>query len=303
MSERVELVMSSEEIQERLRRDRNRRRRKGILFHVTVIAFGFLMIYPLLWLAGSSLKGPQELFTNMGAIIPRSGIVIDNYIRGWRGFGGVTFTTFYRNSVIYAGIGTLAAVFTSAVISFGFARISFPLRGFWFTCMLMTLMLPVQIQIIPQYIFFSQLGMVNTFWPLLLPRFLGQAGQAFFIFMMVQFIRGIPLQLDEAAEIDGASKFSTFYRVVLPLIKPAMVTAGIFSFYWTWGDFLTPLIYLNAPRLYTVSVALRAFADPSGTTDWGAIYAMSFLSLVPVLVVFVISQKQIVEGISTTGLK
>jgi multiple sugar transport system permease protein len=136
--------------------------------------------------------------------------------------------------------------------------------------------------------------------PLLVPRLFGQA---FFIFMFVQFIRGIPLDLDEAAEIDGCGKFRIFAEILLPLLKPAMFTASIFSFYWTWNDFLTPLIYLNAPKLYTVSVALRSFSDPAGITNWGAIYAMSFLSLVPVFVLFVAFQKYLTQGISTTGLK
>ncbi len=302
MSSTIDTILVREDVQNRLRAKRRKDIRKSVVFHGLVILFGFVMLYPFLWLVGSSFKPAHEIFVNVGAILP-SAPTLENFINGWRGFGGITFATFYQNSLIYAGFGTLLTVMSAAVVAYGFARIQFPLRGFWFSCMLMTLMMPVQIQIIPQYIFFSQLGMVNTFWPLLLPRFLGQAGGAFFIFMIVQFIRSIPVQLDEAAEIDGANRVTFFFKVMLPLIKPALVTAGIFSFQWTWGDFLTPLIYLNSPRLYTVSVAIRAFSDPAGVTDWGAVYAMSFLSLVPVLVIFGMYQKQIVEGISTTGLK
>ena len=166
--------------------------------------------------------------------------------------------------------------------------------------MLLTLMLPRQVLLIPQYIMFSKLGWVNTFAPLLVPRF---GGHPFFIFLMVQFIRGIPKELDQAAEIDGCGRFSTFFRIILPLIQPALITAGIFSFYWTWSDFMTPLIYLNNPRLYTISLALRTYSDPQGGTNWGAIFAMSALSLVPVFVIFVLCQKYIIEGISTSGLK
>ena len=274
----------------------------AIVFHTLVVAFGFVMLYPLLWLAGSSFKPSTEIWTNVSRLLPENP-TLEHYINGWRGFGGVTFTTFYRNSIIYAGLGSLGSVLSSAVVAFGFARLRFPGRNFWFACMLATLMMPVQIQIIPQYILFSQLGWINSFVPLLLPRFLGQAGQAFFIFMIVQFIRGIPVELDEAASIDGMGRFGIFGKVIMPLVVPALMTSAIFSFYWTWADFLTPLIYLNNPRLYTISVALRAFADPSGTTDWGAIFAMSFLSLVPVLAVFATFQRYIVEGISTSGLK
>jgi multiple sugar transport system permease protein len=120
---------------------------------------------------------------------------------------------------------------------------------------------------------------------------------------MVQFMRGIPKELDDAAEIDGCSKAGIFFRIMLPLIQPALITSAIFSFYWTWSDFLRPLIYLNNPKLYTLSMALRTFADPSGQTDWGAIFAMSSLSLVPVFIIFILFQKYIVEGISTSGLK
>ena len=274
----------------------------SLAFHLFVAGFGLVMIYPILWLAASSFKGETEIWRTVSSLIPRE-FTLKHYSNGWKGFGGVTFTTFYKNSLIYAGFGTLGAVATSAFVAFGFARIPFPGKQFWFTGMLITLMLPVQIQVIPQYILFTQLGWVNTFYPLLLPRFLGQAGQAFFIFMMVQFIRAIPFELDEAAVMDGVGRLGIFLKIILPLIKPALVTCGIFSFYWTWADFLTPLIYLNSPELYTVSVALRTFADPSGSTDWGAIFAMSFLSLVPVLIVFFLFQRHIVEGISTTGMK
>jgi len=166
--------------------------------------------------------------------------------------------------------------------------------------MLLTMMLPNQVTLIPQYILFSELGWINTFYPLLLPRL---GGAPFFIFMIVQFIRGIPIDLDEAAMIDGCGKSGIFFRIILPQLKPALITSAIFSFYWTWDDFMTPLIYLTKPNLYTVSVALRAFADPSGSTDWGAIFAMNTLSLVPVFAIFIFFQRYLVEGIATSGLK
>jgi multiple sugar transport system permease protein len=285
-----------------IQQKRRRARLHRTLFHVIVVVGGLIMIYPLLWLLASSLKPNDQIWNTVTSLIPVHA-TLQHYFDGWSGFGGVTFTTFYINTFIYAGFGTILAIVTSTVVAFGFARIRFPGSHIWFGIMLLTLMLPVQIQIIPQYIIFSQLNLVNSFVPLLLPRFLGQAGQAFFIFMIVQFIRGVPIELDEAAEIDGAGKFGIFTRVVLPLIKPPIITSAIFSFYWTWGDFLTPLVYLNSPQLYTISLALRSFADPSGLTDWGAIFAMSFLSLLPVIIVFIAFQRYIVQGVSTSGLK
>jgi multiple sugar transport system permease protein len=272
---------------------------RTFVYHLVVAAFGFVMIYPILWLFASSLKSSDEIWTNASSLIPQE-ITFRNYLVGWAGFGGVTFATFFTNSFLYAGVVTVASVFSSAIVAYGFARIQFAGRSFWFTCMMITLMLPVQVQIIPQYIVFSQLDWVNTFKPLLIPHFFGRA---FFIFLMMQFIRGIPAELDEAAEIDGCSKVGIFFKIILPLIQPALITSAIFAFYWTWEDFLTPVIYLNEPKLYTVSLALRSFADPSAATDWGAIFAMSSLSLAPVFLVFVLFQKYLIEGISTTGLK
>jgi multiple sugar transport system permease protein len=278
---------------------RRRRFLSTTVYHLLVGGGALLMLYPILWLVSNSFRSTAEIWADVAGFLPKQ-FSLDNYSRGWGGFGGITFTTFYKNSLIYSGIGTIAAVLSSAVVAYGFARIRFVGRDFWFSFMLLTLMLPQQVVIIPQYVFFSKVHLINSFYPLLLPRF---GGQAFFIFLIMQFIRGIPDDLDEAAEIDGCSKAGIFYRIILPLVQPALITAAIFSFYWTWEDFLAPLVYLGAPKLYTISLALRTFADPSVGTDLGGIYAMSALSLVPVFVLFISFQKYLVEGISTTGLK
>lgn len=269
-----------------------------LLYHIPVILCCFVMIYPILWMVASSLKGPSEIWSNVTSLIPVSPS-LKNYITGWAGFGGVSFATFFTNSLYYAVLGTLATVLSSAVVAYGFARIKFPGRNLWFTCMLLTLMLPAQVLIIPQYIMFNQFGWVDSYNPLIIPRL---CGGAFFIFMIMQFIRGIPRELDEAAEMDGCSTVGIFFRIIVPLIQPAVITAAIFSFYWTWEDFMGPLIYLNSPKNYTVSLALRNFSDPSTASDWGAIFAMSSLSLVPVILVFILFQRYIVRGISMTGM-
>jgi multiple sugar transport system permease protein len=271
---------------------------RTVVYHAAVIAFGFLMLYPLLWMVASSFKASDEIFGNVTSLIPRR-FTLDNYVQGWAGFGGIPFSTFFRNSLFYSVVGTILVVSSSAITAYGFARLRFVGQRFWFTMMLLTLMLPIQVQVIPEYILFSKLGFLNTFWPLLLPRI---GGQAFFIFMIMQFIRGIPRELDDAAAIDGCGEFGVFWRIIVPLISPALMTAAIFSFYFTWGDFLYPLIYLNDPRLYTISVALRTFADPSTVSNWGAIFAMATLALVPVFAVFIFFQRFLVEGISTAGL-
>ncbi len=274
------------------------RTRNELLYQLFMLALGLVMIYPILWMVASSFKPNGEIFGN-ASIIPGK-LMLDNYVRGWRFVGRITFTTFYGNSLFYVSLATIGTVFSSAVVAFGFARIRFRGRNFWFVCMFITLILPYQIIMIPQFIIFQKLHWVNTFAPLVVPMFLGQP---FFIFLMVQFIRGIPAELDESAYLDGCGMFRIFTRIMFPLITPALITTTIFSFYWRWDDFLGPLLYLNKPALYTVSLALRMFSDPMTSTDWGAIFAMGTLSLVPILVVFVAFQKHLVEGISTTGLK
>jgi multiple sugar transport system permease protein len=272
--------------------------RNEILFQVFLFALGFLMVYPVLWMVASSFKPNTEIFGS-ASLIP-SRLAFDNYLRGWRFVGSLTFTTFFANSLFYVTLATIGTVFSSAVVAFGFARVRFRGRNLWFVCMFITLILPYQVIMIPQFIIFQKLHWVNTFAPLVVPMFLGQP---FFIFLMVQFIRGIPVELDEAAWIDGCRTFGIFARIIFPLITPAVITTTIFSFYWRWDDFLGPLLYLNKPRLFTVSLALRMFADPHTSTDWGAVFAMGTLSLLPILAVFVAFQKYLVQGISTTGLK
>lgn len=270
-----------------------------ILYHLITFLLGVAMIYPVLWMLGSSFKENADIFTTMGTLIPPK-FTVENYVEGWKGFGNVTFAIFFKNSFIIAGVGTIATVFSSALVAYGFARIPFQGRNLWFTIMMITLMLPFQVQIIPQYIMFNRLNWINTFYPLIIPKFFGGA---FFIFLIMQFIRGLPLELDESAEIDGAGRLGTFWWIILPLIRPAMITSGLFSFYWTWDDFLGPLLYLNQATLYTVSLALKSFADPTAVTNWGAVFAMSVLSLLPVLFIFIFFQKYLTEGIATTGMK
>jgi multiple sugar transport system permease protein len=256
------------------------------------------MFYPLLWMMFGSFKPSSEIFGTV-SLIPKQ-FTLQNFIRGWRFNGSTTFTTFYINSFIVTGFSTLGAVLSSALVAYGFSRIHFRGNKFWYGCMFLTLMLPYQVVMVPQFILFFKLGWVNTFLPIIVPQF---GGQAFFIFLMVQFFRGIPMELDQSAMIDGCGKFAIFTRILFPLIKPALITSAIFSFYWRWEDFLGPLLYLNRPRNFTVSLAMRMFADPSTTTDWGAIFAMGTLSLLPSLIIFFIFQKYIVEGIATSGIK
>jgi multiple sugar transport system permease protein len=271
--------------------------RDEVVFHFVVLFIGFFMLYPLLWMIMGSFKPTAEIFGTV-TLIPKT-FTLDNFVRGWRYNNSTSFTTFYKNSFIITGLSTVGAVLMSSLVAFGFSRVRFRGSAFWYSCMFLTLMLPYQVVMVPQFILFHKLGWVNTFLPLIVPQW---GGQAFFIFMMVQFFRGIPMELDESAMIDGCNKFTIYSRILFPLIKPALITSTIFSFYWRWDDFLGPLLYLNRTQNFTVSLAIRMFADPS-QTDWGAIFAMGTLSLLPSFIIFFIFQKYVVEGIATTGLK
>jgi len=272
---------------------------KKTTFHVLVSAFAVLMLYPVVWLTVSSFKLSADIFVTAGSLVPKP-FTVENYFIGWKGVGGHTFGTFIKNSLIIVALSTIGAVFSSALIAFGFARTNFFGKSLWFTLMMLTLMLPFEVVIIPQYIVFAELGWINSFKPIVVPQYFGIP---FFIFLLVQFIRTVPHELDEAATIDGCGKFGLFFRIILPLIVPAMATATIFSFYWRWEDLLGPVLYLNKPSMYPVSMALKLFLDAETMSNWGAMFAMSVVSLAPVLIVFFTFQKYIVEGISTTGLK
>lgn len=270
-----------------------------VLYHAFVISLGFLMVYPVLWMISGSFKTNYEILNESLKLIPNQ-LMLDNFARGWAGFGRLTFARFFRNSLVITTLTTLGVTLSSSLVAYAFARIRFPGRRFWFVCMMSTLMLPAQVVMIPQYIIFRNLGLINTYVPLILPAWFSQA---FFVFMMMQFIRGLPKELDEAAIIDGCSRYSVFTRIILPLIKPALVTTVVISFYWTWDDFFGPLIYLSRPALYPVSLAIKLFADSTSTTDYGPMFAMSTLSLVPVFLIFLFFNRQLIQGISTTGFK
>ena len=270
-----------------------------LMYHVFILLFGFIMVYPVLWMISGSLKDNVEILTGPLSLVPPNWRWV-NYHTGWKGFGGVGFQTFFKNSFLITSIATIATVFSSACIAYSFSRLKYKGRKMWFTFMIMSLLLPGQILLIPQYIIYHRLGFVPSVVPLILPHFLGQA---FFIFQMMQFMSGIPRELDEAAFVDGCSKYSIFKNIIFPLLKPVIVTTIIIQFYWKWDDFQGPLVYLSKPQSYTVSIALKLFADSSSRTDYGAMFAMSTLSLIPVLLIFVFFNKYLTEGISTSGLK
>lgn len=278
---------------------RARRRVIRILWAVLLIALTAIILYPLLWLFLSTFKPSSEFGQNPG-LIPENP-TFDNYIKVVDGIAGVPLVRFFGNSLFIAVMAVIGTLISSALAAYAFARIRFRFAGIFFAAMIGTLLLPFHVIIIPQYIIFQRLDLVDTYWPLLIGKFL--ATEAFFVFLIVQFIRGIPREMDEAARIDGAGHGRIFVSIILPLIKPALITSAIFAFIWTWNDFLGPLLYVNSPEKYPLPVALRLYNDTTSTSDYGATVAVSFLALVPILLFFIVFQRFLVDGVATQGLK
>ncbi|OMF59048.1 MULTISPECIES: carbohydrate ABC transporter permease [Paenibacillus] len=267
--------------------------------HVLILLVGLAMLYPVLWLLSSSFKPNQAIFTDTG--LWSHSFTFDNYKNGWKGFQGVSFSRFFGNSALISILCVLGNIVTCSLAAYAFARLDFKLKKIWFALMLVTIMLPYHVTLVPQYIIFSKLGWINTFAPLILPKWL--AHDSFFILLMVQFIRGIPRELDESATIDGCGQGKLYLRIILPLLTPALISTAIFTFIWTWDDFFSQMIYISDIKLFTVQLGIRALYDPSGSSDWGALLAISVLSLLPITLIFLMFQRYFLEGIATTGLK
>ena len=281
------------------RQHRTRERVKGIGFHALVLAIVVVILYPAVWMLSSSFKPSSDIVGNV-SLIPDAA-TFANFAKALDGIGGVSFWTFFTNSLILAVGSVVGITLSCSVSAYAFARIDFPGRNAFFALMIGTLLLPFHVVIIPQYIVFSRLNLVDTYVPLLIGKFL--AAEAFFVFLMVQFMRNLPRELDEAARIDGAGHVRIFTSIMLPLMKPALVTSSIFAFIWSWNDFFGPLLYLKDPDLATMPLALRLYVDQTTTSDYGAQMAMAVLALVPVLLFFLVFQRYLVEGVATQGLK
>jgi multiple sugar transport system permease protein len=271
---------------------------RPVLIHIALAGSALVMLYPVIWMVVSSLRPGNEIFRDPGILV--KDLKIENYRAGWNALTE-PFTRYLLNSAVVVLGSILGNLVSCSMAAYAFARLEFSGKKFWFAIMLLTIMLPIHVVIVPQYILFSHLGWINTFLPLIVPKLL--ATDAFFVFLMVQFIRGIPRELDEAARIDGCGRGSIFLRVILPLMVPALATTTIFTFIWTWNDFFSQLIYLTDPHMYTVPVALRGFIDSTSSSSWGSMFAMSVVSLVPVFLAFLFGQRFLIKGIATTGIK
>lgn len=268
-----------------------------LLTHAILLLFSAVMFYPVIWWIGASFKTNVEL--SLPTLFP-STFQWSNYSDGWVALPKYTFTYFYINSLKLTIATTVLTVISSSLVAFGFGRLNFPLKKMWFSLLLLTIMLPSQVTLIPQYAMFHKFNWVNTYLPFIVPSAMGGA---FFIFLLIQFIRGLPGELDESAKIDGCTWFGIYWRIIMPLMKPALITVMIFSFLWHWEDYFGPLIYLNTVDKFTVPLALRMFIDTQAAVSWGQVLAMSLLSIIPQVLLFFAAQRYFVEGIATSGLK
>jgi len=273
-------------------------RARTLLIHGALLCATFLMLYPLLWMVASSFKPESIIFSDLSIWPPAFDVA--NYVQGWTalqdGFG-----VFFTNSTLVAVLVVIGNTLSCSITAYAFARLKFRGQRFWFVLMLGTLMLPYHVTLIPQYVLFQRIGWIDTFLPLVVPKFL--AADAFFIFLMVQFFRSIPRELDEAAVLDGCGPWRIYWKIMLPLSLPVLATTAIFSFLWTWNDFLGPLVYLNDSSLYTVPLALRSFIDATGTSAWGQLFSMSVLALLPMFLFFLFFQRLIIESVTHSGIK
>ena len=270
-----------------------------IISYVILIVLAYVMIYPLLWMVGASFKSNAEIFSTVG-LLPKEP-VFGAFKAGWEGTGRYGFSTYLINSFELVLPTVLFTVISGVLIGYGFARFDFPLKKFWFAIMLSTLMLPSTVIIIPRYISFKQLGWLDSYMPFWIPALLGCT--TFFNYMFIQFFRGLPLELDESAKLDGCNSFRILIQILLPLCKSAIFSAIVFQFVWIWNDFLNTLIYVSSVVKYPVSLGLRMSMDIATEFDWNQIMAMSLISILPPVIIFFAAQKYFVEGIATTGMK
>ncbi len=263
---------------------------------ILLFLFAFMMIMPFIWLLSSSLKTQIDIFQYPPQWIPNP-VMWQNYSDA---LTYKPFLLYFRNSLIIAGLNVIAVVFTSSFCAYGFARIRFKGRNFWFGIVIGTLFLPSVIVLVPQFIMFTRLGWVNTFLPLTVPLFFG--GGAFNVFLLRQFFQTIPEELADAARIDGCGEFGIYWRIMMPLARPALITVAIFTFLNAWNDLLGPLLYLRSPDLYTVAVGLATFRGTL-STRWDLQMAASTAVILPVVILFFLAQRYFIRGIVLTGLK
>lgn len=271
-----------------------------IFLYLFLICIAFIMVFPLIWMLGSSFKSNTEIFSS-SSLLPKTWNGFGAYVEGWKGVGRVTYNTFFSNSFMLVIPTVVLTVISSALTAYAFARFKFKFKKLLFAFVIGSILLPTEVLIVPQYIMFNKFKWLDSYLPFFVPA--GLATYSFFVFMLLQFIRGIPREIDEAAYIDGCSPSRIFLRIILPLSKPALFSAAVFQFVWRWNDFFNPLIYITSVSKFPVSLGLRMAVDVGEMVNWNQNMAMGILSLIPPIIVYIFALKYFVEGIATSGLK
>jgi multiple sugar transport system permease protein len=277
-----------------------RRRRPGYLAetalrYAVLVGISALYLFPFVVVLATSFKPADEIFS----LPPRLGSdrwTLDNYRAA---IEAMPFGRYLFNTALISSVTVVGQLLSSSIVAYSLAKIRWRGRDGLLLLIVATMMLPPQVTMIPVYIGWSKIGLTGTYWPLLIPQFFGSA---FFIFMLRQFFRGIPEELLDAARVEGANDLRIYWSVVLPLARPALVAMSIFAFMWAWTDFLLPLIYINDPEQYTLSIGLYSFFSEHGV-EWGALMAAATLMSLPLILVFMVGQRQFVRGIALTGIK
>lgn len=272
---------------------------KKILIYFFLAAVSVIMIYPLLWLIGASFKTNREIFSSVW-FMPEK-LAFSVYKKAWQTVTPYTMGHYFFNTFLIIIPKTIFAVFSSVLVAYGFARFDFPLKRLFFALLLGSMLMPAIVTIMPQYLFWNKLGLLDTYIPLTLPALF--AGEGMFVFILVQFFRDVPKEFDEAARIDGCGTLRTLFFVLVPCIRPAVISVAVFTFLWTMNDFLTPLIMIQSVEKYPLSLALALSVDSTGQGyEQRTIIATSIIGLIPSVTVFAVAQKKFVSGITAGGL-
>ncbi len=264
-----------------------------------LILFSFYFLFPFVYMFSVSLQTESELMTAVGfkdMIIPDTWRW-ENYVDVFR---QIPFARYFINSTIVTGLTVIGTTVSASLVAYSFARLRWPGRDLVYSIMLVTMMVPASVLMIPTYKMYSSMGLTNSWWPLVLPAFLG--GGAGNVILIQQFFKTVPREIFEAAKIDGAGEFGIWWRIMLPLSKPVVATVAIFAFLFSWNDYMGPMIYINSPELTTVSLGLRAFFSQQ-STNWSLLMAGSIISMIPNLIIFIFCQRYFLEGIKSGAVK
>lgn len=272
---------------------------RTIFSYVVILLVGVVMLFPLVWMIFACFKTNNEIFGSLG-LFPSSWS-FDAFIRGWRTSGMYTYATYFKNTFMLVVPTVIFTLFSCTLVAYGFARFNFKVKGILFMILITTMMLPNSVIIIPRYALFNSLGWLDTYLTYWIPALF--ACYPFFIFMLVQFLRGIPRDLDESAYMDGCGTLRCLGQILIPLLKPALFSAALFQFLWTWNDFFNTNIYINSNSKFPMSLALRMSLDTTSSIQWNQVMAMGLVSVLPLIILFFAGQKYFVEGIATTGMK